>query len=113
MLRTELEAAFADLHRSRQPAPPGPMVWRPISNLPARFKDGRDLLFWEKSGPVVGRWHERSVGGTDRSFWSTSFAGLPDGDLIPVSNPLYWAEIAEPKLWPATAPMVGGSLYSR
>lgn len=103
MLRTELEAAFADLHKGRAPAPPGPLVWRPISNLPARFKDGRDLLFWEASGPVVGRWHERFVGGTDRSFWSTSFAGLPDGDLIAVADPLYWAEISEPRLWPSRA----------
>lgn len=105
MLRTEIEAAFADLHRARRPAPPDSLVWRPISSLPARFKDGRDLLFWEKSGPVVGRWHERSAGGADHSFWSTGFGGLPDGDLIAVTDPLYWAEIAAPGLWPATAPV--------
>jgi hypothetical protein len=103
MLRTEVEAALADLHRSRRPAPPSPLVWRPMSSLPVRLKDGRDLLFWEKTGPVVGRWHERSVCGIDRSFWSTGFAGLPDGDLIAVTDPLYWAEIAEPRLWPSAA----------
>jgi len=101
MLQNELESVLGDLHRKRQPASASMSGWRPMSSLPARFKDGRDILFWEASGPVVGRWRERWVGDSDRSFWSTSFAGLPDGDLIAVTAPLYWAEIAEPNLWPA------------
>lgn len=104
VLRSMIETALADLPHTRRTATVAPTEWRAISSLPERYKDGRFLLFWEKSGPVVGRWLERDSRGVDRSFWSTGFVTLPDGELAPVIDPLYWAEIADPKLWPSRVP---------
>jgi hypothetical protein len=103
MLRSTLETALAELPQYR-PTTIAPTEWRAISSLPDHYKDGRFLLFWEKSGPVVGRWLERHSAGADHSFWSTGFATLPDGEFAPVTDPLYWAEIGDPRLWPNRAP---------
>jgi hypothetical protein len=104
VLRSKIESALAELKQNRMPVSTAIGEWRAISSLPERFKDGRCLLFWEKQGPVVGRWCERSNDGIDRSFWSTGFASLPDGELMAIVDPLYWAEMAEPGLWPRNTP---------
>jgi hypothetical protein len=104
MLRSMIETALAELPQNRPPTVVGATEWRAISSLPEQYKDGRFLLFWEKSGPVVGRWLERHGFGINRSFWSTGFATLPDGEFAPVTDPLYWAEIGDPKLWPSRVP---------
>jgi hypothetical protein len=103
MLRSMIESALADLPQNCRPAV-APTEWRAISSPPEHYKDGRFLLFWEKSGPVVGRWLELHSAGINRSFWSTGFATLPDGEFAPVIDPLYWAEIGDPRLWPSQAP---------
>ena len=104
VLRSMIETALADLPHNRPSAAVAQAEWRAISNLPEHYKDGRFLLFWEKAGPVVGRWLDRHGAGVDRSFWSTGFVTAPDGDFAPVTDPLYWAEIGDPRLWPSRAP---------
>ena len=103
MLRREIQELQADLTHRRMADVRRAIDWHPMSSMPDEMKDGRYILFWERKMPVVGYWCDRSVAGSDRSFWSTGFASIEDDDLIALESPTHWAEIHQPNLGPAVS----------
>lgn len=58
----------------------GNIDWLPIAELPEAFKDGRDLLVWERE-PVILQWHN--------GWWA-------DNGLTHIDEPTHFAEINAP-----------------
>jgi hypothetical protein len=69
--------------------------WTPIAELPAYFKDGRQVLIWDKSEAVACRWRAGPEG-SYYTGWDTGFASAMDGDPIMVASPTDFAPIYSP-----------------
>jgi hypothetical protein len=66
--------------------------WRPIADLPADRKDGREILLWQGGnmiGPDIGTWNPSGVFGGD-GYWEALYEGAPISDVT------HWADINPP-----------------